>query len=202
MSGQACVEAWTADGTKNRTHTFDEKFPHCCCEVHSFSGKHSHLSPTELMARIITSPFSYDLDGKTIIWSKLVRIYSDGFSLFRAGCFESEVKQAVERAISGGAEPQTLVGAALITVGTVRNAGEPEKWFCVYDTVAEEFSEHADIAGTRPDLTLSNTQQRRQKESRMRTLRDLISETFIYAATAEELISRLRSSCFEIFPDI
>ena len=138
------------------------------------------------------------MDSKTVVWTKLVRAVTDGLSLFRPGCSEQQVKKAVQKLLSGGAEPQSLIGVALVSVADVRSSGGSVRWFCVYDTKSDEFKEHADIAMTNPDFTLSKTQSEKQSQIRMRDLRDRMSNNIIFATTADELILSLRSSGFEI----
>lgn len=199
MSDVDCVKAWYASkNLKTRTQEFDKNYPGCCCEGHSFSGKDQPLLGDEKLARILTSPGSYTLDTKMIIWTKLVRVFTDGLSLFRPGWSEREVRQAVERLLNGGAEPQILVGAAVLTVSDVRALGNSSRWFCVYDTESLDFTKHADIAMTNPDINLSRTKYTKESEIRVKHLRDIMDKQVVIAGSAEDLISKLRSFSFNI----
>lgn len=198
MSSETCRETWLADTSKARAENFDEKFPACCCEPHSFAGRDSGVASDELVARIFTTPDAVNADTREIIWNKLVRVYSDGLSMFRSGCTEAQIREAVNRLTAGGAEPNSLAGVTLISASSIRQAGHPIKWFCLYDTVAAEFDVHADIIGTWTDKALSKTKQRAERESRLRELRRRFNETFVPSATVEELVAALRARGFDI----
>lgn len=198
MASETCAEAWLSDSSKRRAEAFDEKFPNCCCEEHSFAGRERGVHDDELVARLFTTPYSYLSDTQGIIWNKLVRVYSDGLSTFRAGCDEAEIREAIERLTTGGAEPNTLAGATLLRASEIRKIGDPQRTFCVYDTAASEFSVHADLIGTWSDKSLSNSKQREQRESRTRELRRIFNEFFVPSATADELIAALRARGFTI----
>lgn len=198
MSGEECVAAWQADTTKQRAQSFDGLFPACCCEAHSLGKGGSGIGNDDLVARIFTTPDSYSLDAREVVWGKLVRTYSDGLSMFRAGCTETQVRDAITRLTSGGAEPNSLAGATLVKAGTLRAAGQPHRWFCVYDTDAQEFDAHSDLIGTWPDANLSKTQQEKQKQGRLRDLRKRFSDAFVPSNTADELIQALRDRQFSI----
>lgn len=198
MSGEACAEAWSADTSKSRAETFDERFPACCCETHSFAGRDGGVTGVDLVARIFTTPDTFSTDTQEIIWHKLVRVYSDGLSMFRPGCTEAQIREAVKRLTTGGEEPYSLAGATLTPAENIRQAGQPKRWFCIYDTTAPEFDVHADLVGTWPDRTLSKSKQRAERESRLRELRRRFNNAFVPSTTAEELIVALRDRGFEI----
>lgn len=193
-----CKAAWGADVSKGRAQSFDALFPECCCEGHSLTSDRSGVAPNELIARIFTTPDSYQQDKKEIIWNKLVRAFSDGLSMFRSGCSADEIRTAVERLTTSGAEPTTLAGVTLMAASTVRAVGTPSRWFCVYDTDAAEFSIHADVIGTWPDRTLSKTKTEAEKQIRLRSLRDAFNTSFVPSSSADELIAELRARNFEV----
>lgn len=193
-----CKAAWGADTSKGRAQSFDAQFPECCCEGHSLTSDRSGVAQDELVARIFTTPDSYRQDKKEIIWNKLVRAFSDGLSMFRSGCSADEIRAAVARLTTSGAEPTTLAGATLIEASMVRAIGTPCRWFCVYDTDAAEFSIHSDIIGTWPDRTLSKTKTELEKQTRLRSLRDAFDTSFVPSTSADELIAQLRARNFYV----
>lgn len=195
----ACVSDWLADTSRGRAESFDRLHPDCECEKHSFCGNATALATTEIVARIITTPGTFDETAQEIIWSKLVRLYTDGLSMFRSGCTEAEVREAVRRLTTTGAEPQQLFGVALASVGTIRAAGSPERWFCVYDTEASEFSAHADVIGRWPQA-VSKNQRAKLRESRTRNLRNRLGRWIVRASTAGELIDSLQGQGFVVLP--
>lgn len=201
MSVEACAEAWLADTSKARAENFDAKFPACCCEPHSFAGRDGGIPNAELVARIFTTPDTVSADTQEIIWNKLVRVYSDGLSMFRSGCTEAQIREAVNRLTTNGEEPNSLAGVTLIPAENVREAGQPAKWFCVYDTTAAEFDVHADLIGAWTDKTLSKSKQRAERESRLRELRRRFNSAFVPSTTVEELVIELRARGFEIHAD-
>lgn len=194
---KTCESAWLADASKARAENFDRTFPKCCCEEHSLGGCGRPVNDDELLARIFTTPDTYSNDTHEIIWNKLVRVYSDGLSTFRSGCTEEEIRSFVDRLTTGGAEPTSLAGATLIRAANLRQAGDPCRWFCVYDTSESQFSCHADLIGTWPDAS-SKTKLKAEQASRMRSLRTRFSEAFLPSATVEELLEVLRLNGFVI----
>ena len=209
MTAGACIEAWEAhakgpDGAQAvplcRAEAFDALFPACACEAHSFAGKASPLLGDDQLARIMTTPGTFNETTKEIIWPKLVRVYTDGISCFRPGCTEGQLLAAIKQLMEGGAEPQVLYGAAVLTVGDVRGAGDPDRWFCVHDTEADEFSEHADIIGTRPDAP-SKTKLKEIQSSRIRNLRDRMGTKIVQATDPMDLIVQLRAGGFSVLQD-
>jgi len=151
----------------------------------------------ELVARLVASPSSYDYSEGQLLWPKLVQVYGAGLSFFRSGTSGDQIRKAIKRITEQTAEPQALVGAVLIKAKTIRNCGNPSKFFCVYDTDADEFDRHADLVGTWPSAP-SNTKIRKEQESRQRLLRDKLGAKIICGSTAEILIDALLNAGFHV----
>jgi hypothetical protein len=200
MDHSICRDAWNSDNSRGRAAAFDSCFPDCCCEAHSLKFDAPGVGDQELVARIFTTPASYDQNTKEVVWNKLVRAFSDGLSMFRSGCSEDQVRDAVERLTRGGAEYNELAGVALVRVENVRKLGLPGRWFCIYDTESSDFSYHTDLLGTRTDPGLSKTKQRSEEQERLRALRDEFTSSFVLSSSVDELITQLRARNFEIVP--
>lgn len=193
MSCDACLETWESLSGRERYRDFDVACPNCCCESSDDLGLHSD----ELIAKLVTSPYSYSFDTAEVLWQKMIRAYSDGLSFFRPGCTEQEIHDAVVRLTAGGAEPQQLVGATLTVVRRVRDPEPGARWFAAYGTPALEFTSHADVIGRIP-IAPSKTQVAKLKESRLRQLRNIIGENVVLADTASTLVQGLRLRGFAV----
>ena len=198
MDHSVCRDAWSSDISRDRAANFDTRFPDCCCETHSLKSDVPGVGGQELIARIFTTPESYNRNTKEVVWDKLVRAFSDGLSMFRSGCSECQIRNAVERLTKGGAEINELAGVALIPVEKVRKLGDPCRWFCVYDTESADFSFHTDLIATRTDHNLSRNKQKLQKNERLRVLRDEFMSYFVSSSSVDDLIYQLRKRNFEI----
>ncbi|WP_157089073.1 hypothetical protein [Novosphingobium capsulatum] len=197
MSSEECRAAWGADTSRDRAQNFDGRFPSCACEEHSLQINGFSVQNDELVAKIFTSPDTVDLETGEVVWNKLVRTYSDGLSMFRSGCTEQQVRQIIQRLTTGGAVQTALAGAAVMTARVLRSAGNPDRWFCLYDTESADFDVHSDLIGTWPDAP-SKTQLAKAKESRLRVLRNLFTSAFVVGTTADQLIEELRARNFMI----
>lgn len=192
-----CIEAWAADRSRARAETFDAIFANCQCEQHSL-GTGTAVANDDLVARIFTTPYSYDLSLSEVLYGRLMRVYSDGLSLFRPGCTEVQLREAVRRLTEGGEEKNELAGVALLPARELRSLGEQSRWFCVYDTDGSEFDVHADLIGTWPDRTLSKSKNKGEQQIRLRSLSKRFSAFFISSSSVDQLIEELRKRQFSI----
>jgi hypothetical protein len=198
MDHSICRDAWKSDSSRGRASSFDLCFPDCCCEAHSLKSDAPGVGDRELIARIFTTPESYNQNTREVVWNKLVRAFSDGLSMFRSGCSEGQIRDAVEKLTRGGAENNELAGVALIHVEKIRKLGNPSRWFCIYDTESDEFSSHTDLIATRTDPNLSRSKQGLQQSERVRALRDEFTSSFVFSSSVDDLIDQLRARDFEI----
>lgn len=197
MSCSACRDIWVAERGRGRAELFDAKFTDCSCESSLLSINGPNVANADLLARIVVSPSAYKVDESMLIWSKIVMVYGAGLSFFRPGSTEGEVREAIRKLTEDAAEKQELVGAALLSANDIRQCGAPERFFCVYDTDAEEFRFHADVVGTWPKEK-SKSQIVKARESRQRQLRDELQKQMVFGKDADELIQALRTRGFEL----
>lgn len=199
MACETCRQDWEAQRLgKSRAETFDVSHPACECETVSMSEAGRQVDGPEMLARIITSAV-FDADAKPpeILAGKMVAIYRAGFSFFRAGSKEQEVRDAIDNLLRGATQQVHLIGAAVVTCEEVRDLGAPDSFFCVYDTQDEQFELHADAVGKTPSMG-SNTQNEKARQSRMKVFRNELQRNFILADNADELVQRLKDSGFAL----
>lgn len=189
-----CYQTWSEAPVNKRAPVLDSIFPNCVCEsvpLHA-SGGHA-VNDNERIARILTSPGAFDLKVDQILTQKLSSVYASGLSVIRTGASDDEIKKTIDVLMNSQAEPQALIGAALVHVDEIRKVGSEARWFGVYATEEEEKKHHADIMGTTPPAE-SNNQRRVSQDSRRYELRDMMATRIIRSADAEELISLLRQA--------
>lgn len=197
MTCSLCQAAWEASRNMKRAETFDEQFPDCACEQHEVSTSGPAVADGDVVAHLITSPKAWDEQASTMLWTRMMLTYSIGLSFFRAGSKESEIAAAVDSLVNNASQPQKLIGATIVTAGAIRALEDGERYFCVYDTDAEEFSMHVDIVG-RWVKGLSKNKWGLTKERRQKALRDELNKNIVFASDANELVTNLRAAGFYV----
>jgi hypothetical protein len=99
----------------------------------------------------------------------------------------------VDQLTKGGAEPNSLVGAAILRVSAIRTLGTPERWFCVYDTEDGTKEHHADVLATIPQAESRSKRDRVEKDRRAE-LSKLLGSYVVKASTVPDLVGLLRQA--------
>ncbi len=116
-----CLAIWRSTEPKHLARALDAHRADCGCERWSLRGLfRRRVFDQELIIRVITSPDGYDTETKEILTRKLTALYSSGVSILRESSSEDEIRLTVSELTSGGAEPQSLVGAVVLTASQVR----------------------------------------------------------------------------------
>ncbi|WP_158014124.1 hypothetical protein [Sphingomonas sanxanigenens] len=145
------------------------------------------------MARILTSPDSYNEETSTILAGKLTHIYSMGLSMIRQGASDAEILQTIDDLTSTEVETRVLVGAIVVSVETLRAYIEDDqKWFGVYATDDRGKLHHIDMLGTIPAGTRSAI-KKAQSKRRNKLAEDMIP-LVVFSEDPNELLSKLRDA--------
>lgn len=197
MGGGDCRSKWRDTAPGDRAEALDELCPNCGCEQHSLrSDDHHPVADAEFVARILTSPDSYDLSTREIVGAKVHAVHRTGFSIVRQDASDEEIHLTVKQLTESGAEPSKLVGAAILPASAIRSLRDTEKWFCIYDTEDGDKKHHADVLGTYPK-NLTRNKRDKILSKRRHELRRIMEEKVIHVSTATELIEKLRSIASE-----
>ncbi len=189
-----CLAIWRSTEPKHLARALDAHRADCGCERWSLRGLfRRRVFDQELIIRVITSPDGYDTETKEILTRKLTALYSSGVSILRESSSEDEIRLTVSELTSGGAEPQSLVGAVVLTASQVRQLDPRQRGYCIYDTHAPRRRCHADMFGTFP-VQGSNKERERFKERRRYALRDLMAAHLLEADTIEKLIAAVQAA--------
>lgn len=190
MSSGACRAAFEEAEVFKRAETLDNAFPECACEIWSLTqGNGPGVQSEEVVARILTSPDSYDENTSTIITQKLTQIYSLGMSIIRQGASDQEIIDTVTDLLGNAQEARKLVGAVVIGVEKLRsyaNDDDNRRWFGVYATDDRGKSHHGDVLG----LTVKKKEQQRRRYKLAEDMAPLIIE----AIDQLDLIAKLRAA--------
>lgn len=189
MSAAACREAWVNPGDIPPAQSIDAQFPLGACEIYSLSvPERSPIHDDEIVARVLTAPGDWAHDE--LVTQKLTNLYFKGLSVIRAGASDSEILATIQTLMSAkGVE--SLVGAVVLTAGSVRQSGTPNKYFSLYDTDAPNAVAHGDIVGTF-DASLSRNQWTKESARRRYALRDQMVQQIVTADTPTALLVKLR----------
>lgn len=191
MSPEECISIWKNAEPQERARALDHHSPSCGCEVHSL--RNSNLNPissVEFVARILTTPDGCNLTTKEILRTKLVAAFSSGVSLVRQGATEAEIELTVSQ-LTQSSEPNSLAGAAILAVSEIRNLGNPERWFCVYDTEEEKKVAHADILATTPTAA-SGSAAKKLESRRRKSLQTCLQANVYLTNSLDELKTLIR----------
>jgi len=193
MTCDACRTVWNGAADNDKARALDAQHPNCACEPCSLRiAGGTPVTDDEVVARIITSPSDYNEDTGDVLTRRLTSLYGAGVSLVRSGASDDEIKETIFQLTGGPAAQNKLVGAAILKALDIRRLGNPEKWFCVYDTNAGEKKHHGDIAGTSPSGT--NSQIEKQQKVRRYKLKDELSNKLVLAADTDALIVAMRAA--------
>lgn len=191
MQGE-CHRAWADSGERDKACGLDHAHPNCICETHSLRAQGGYgISDSEILARVLTTPGSYDESTSTIVSGKLTSVYGAGLSTIRQGASDEEITDTINTLLSGGAETQSLVGAAVFETSTIRALADPDRWFGVYATDDGSKEHHADVLGT--CSAVSKSQFNKLKSPRRNELRKMLEERIIFKSDPAELLAELRA---------
>lgn len=151
------------------------------------------VNDNERIARILTTPGNFDVTTRELLTRSLTSVYSCGLSVIRSGISDEEIRLTVDQLVNHQAEPQTLYGAALVSVEQVRAMSEDCRWFGVYSTDDGAKQHHVDILGTTASGE-SKSQRRKIHDERRYSLRDVLGATVLQAGNVDELIAQLRAA--------
>jgi hypothetical protein len=176
---------------KRASRLDDGEFKNCACEVHSFTeGGGSGVAVDAVLVRVLTDPKQYSLTDGELLDAPMQGIHGRGFSMIRSGATDEEIRSTIRLLVEQSSEPQTLAGAATISVETVRAMEADTRWFGVYATDAEGNDHHADILGTAPQGTKKEVNDLRIL--RRRKLKQVLEGSIIIATNEDDLILKLR----------
>ncbi len=187
-----CHRAWADSDERDKACGLDHVHPNCICEPHSLRAQGGYgISDNEILARVLTSPGSYDESASTIVSAKLTNVYGPGLSTIRQGASDQEITDTINTLLSGGEEVQALFGAAVFGTSDIRAFTDPDRWFGVYATDDGPKEHHADVLGTCP--TVSKSQFRKLQSVRRNELRKLLEASLIRESDLKGLIAALRT---------
>lgn len=190
MSAGNCRAVLEAAPLYERASRLDAAFPNCACETWALTNSNgSGISDEQLVARILTSPDSYNESTSTILTGKLTQVYSIGMSVIRQGASDEEIRKTIEDLTTGGSEQKRLIGAVVASAAMFRSYVTEEtgfKWFGLYATDDRGKLNHGDVLGT---TTTSKQQQKR----RYRLATDMQNHVLV-STECEELICKLREA--------
>lgn len=194
VAGLNCCDVWHLSLARDRASLVDQHFPKCACEAVSLQGSGGEpVGPDERIARIVTSPASYNLTTGQFLTGKLTSVYSVGLSVIREGASDQEIRETVSELTNLAADNQSLVGAVVASAREVRDLQDAERWFAVYATDAGTKQRHADLAGTFP-TGLSNTQKKKAIDNRRYRLAEMFEKHLVLATDIDELLVELRAA--------
>lgn len=147
----------------------------------------------DVIARIVTAPEAYNLTERSLLRKKLTSVWSAGLSVIQKGASDEEIGVTVAQLTTRQAEPQTLVGAAVIKARDLR-AFECAfgRWFAVYSTDAPGQKRHADILGTIAGA--SKAQAKKIESERRLQLTAFMQDRIVFADAVAQLIPALRNA--------
>lgn len=191
MSGDLCRQTWAAADHGKKAEAMDIAHPYCICEAWSLLDEGCpEVKSEELLARVLTNPGHYS-NGE-MLTAKLTAATYSGVSLIRQGASDGEILGTIDGLLAGGAEPQELVGAAVISAQKIRELDKGERWFGVYHTPDGSKQLHADILATRVSGT--NSFIKKSERERRARLKDAMMPTIIHAHTPGALLQALRKA--------
>lgn len=193
MAGEVCRLVFNEAENKAKAESLDAHSPQCACESHTLgSEKAEPVVDDEIIIRVLVSPDHIDLDTDELMSNRLTAVHSSGLSVLRQCASDDEIRLTVHQLTQETAEPNTLYGAAIMRASEIRSLNEDNlKWFCVYDTYADQKPSHADVFGTTPLGSKSSI--RKQKSDRRGVLAQVIIDNLIRAEEVDDLISRIRA---------
>ena len=190
MSAEACAAALANADVPKRAEALDAAFPGCACEPWALTALGGDgVANHELIARVLTSPDSYDEPTETIMTQKLTQIYAMGMSVIRQGASNEEIVSTAEDLLTSAAEQRKLIGAIIMTAAQLRayvNEADLARWFGVYATDDRGKAHHGDIFGTK----VSKGQQQKRRYKLAVDMLPLI----VKAETPERLVAALREA--------
>lgn len=196
MNAGACYPTWRDAELRERAEILDAHFPNCFCECAPLcSNDNSAVNSDELIARILTTPFSYDISAGQLVSQRLTALYSSGVSFVRQGASDDEIRHTINQLLTNNQDPQQLFGAVLCEASEIRSFCGEERWFGVYATEDGDKTHHVDLLGTTP-VAESKTKVRIAKDTRRYALCGLLGEKLLRADTPEALIDALRAVGF------
>jgi hypothetical protein len=186
-----CHRAWADAQEYDKACGLDGAHPNCVCEIHSLRAQGGDgVSNSEILARVFTSPGSYDDSTSTIISGKITNVYGPGLSTIRQGASDLEISDTINTLLSGGQEAQSLVGASVFEASVIREFSDPDRCFGVYATDDGNKEHHVDILGTCP--VVSASQFKKLKSIRRNELRKMLEQSLIRESDPTKLLAELR----------
>lgn len=186
-----CYRTWADAGEHDKACGLDHIHPNCVCEMHSLQSKGgAAVANEEVLARVFTDPASYQYSTSLIVSQKITSVHGAGLSTIRQGASDEEISETINALLKGGQEAQSLVGAAVFETSTVRELGDPDRWFGVYATDDGNKKHHVDILGTCPAGATKSGKGLRSK--RRSELRQILQRSIIFQSDPDELLAELR----------
>ena len=189
-----CIAAFNLKPFNERAERLDSgNLKGCACEVFALTAAGGDgLTDETVLARVLTDPKGIDKATGELVADRLLGIHQSGFSVIRTGASDAEIIETVRILVDQTAEPQTLVGAATVTAGEIRQFDQNSRWFGVYATDVANNLHHADILGTMPDGE-SKSKRKEAKKVRQRALNRLLKSNVIKSDNEMDLIIKLRA---------